>query len=908
MNEQLLKKFSRSNLHNITQQELIDLDSNVRAQLLFRLTNEIHSTVGEVQVSEIWEITDKFAVKILLHCLINLDETSKEFVPFGKSPASIYSNLRSLWFTIRFSGEESKYDYYLIISNIIEDFIVKNILPSVLKERTSDSFFMTKFILAFKKIQHVCSWIHNLFHKIEEYVMKDFLAPSFTSLAMYFFSEKLVKPCEERLALSIHNEISRERNGGVVNAEEISDCINILQLMGSCKDVKFFKNAPNLKNFTRNESYNAYNTYYRAEIQRRNNLIPNNQLNNTNLILQFPESYCTNFRDFNKLPHDLSFYVAGFEKKFLEVSKEYFSSISIGIESSSVEDYILKAQKIEKEEIARAIKYLHSTTRPKLEIVCMNQLFLVNREKIMLNASHTLKEFYRSDSKGLPDTSKCNHLKRLFHTIIQCTKCNPDDSTFDLLTEFSELFSEEVKLKIEELFVKKIENAPTLQEIKEKKEKKQAAYPKFTSDISFIHDIIHIYQRTVFLVETFFDKNPLCCKRSLDSFVKYLNNPIIYEDKKINCHFQDFIVDYGDKILQNKLLKDVEDSEKALCIYCYAFFSMIIEKDRFIDAWGNSMASRIINGNLKNYVLEDLFIQTSIFDKSSDQSMWQKCTSMLNHFQESPALNEEFQKSLESSNDSLPIQFSSLTQNFVDWTKHISIDANKIILPDISLDLLPSVLRECNIKYNEWYLDKFNGGRNLKWVYEYGGVEMEIRISKKKYLFNFPSTLQAIIAMIFSESSGPIKFDDIKQRTNINDDILKRALDSLCKPIKKNKDSTFLIQHKQTNSYSFNNNFESKFTMNPIFKFPKEEKENNVGTSNQLQEQRKLLIDCAIVRIMKARREFEHKQLMLETISQVKNHFNPDIKLIKTRIENLIERDYLKKTISQGNFSYTYLP
>lgn len=903
--EQLLERFSRHNLPNISQEELIALDSNIRGKILEKLTKEIHFSAGEVDISEIWMLTDKFAVQILLHCLANLDETSTGFSPFGRNSTTVYSSLRSLWFTIRFGSEENKYDYYLKISDIIETFIQVNILPSVLHQSASDSFFMTKFILAFKKIKHLCNWIHELFFKIEEYVMKDFYCPSFTSLSMFYFSEKLVKPCEQRLALSVHSEISRERSGGVVNAEEISDCINILQLMGSTKDVKVFK-SNGCKNFTRNESSDAYIAYYRVEIQNRRTLIPNNQLTNTKLISEFPASYCGKFSDFNKLPHDLSFYVAGFETKFLIVSKEYFSTISARIESTSVEDYILQVQKIEKDEISRATKYLHLSTRPKLLITCMEQLYLVNKEKIMLNASHALKEFFRSDTTNLPDDSKCDHLKRLFHIIIQCTICNPEDSTFDLLTEFAELFSSEIKIKLEEFFVQKIESAPTLKEIQERKDNKIAPYPKFNSDVKFVQDIIFIYQRALFLVETFFDGNALCGKKSFDSFVVYVNKYFSCPEKKIECNFLDFIIDYGDKILQDKLTKEVLDSEKALCTYCYEFFHMIIQKDVFIDAWGYALANRIIQGNIKNNDLEDKFIQTAIFH--TDKVMWKNCVSMLNHVHESPQLNEEFQMSLTANNQSLPINsFSSLNQMLADWKRHISTD-NSSIEHVIPTDLLPPVLRECKVKFEEWYLEKFNG-KKIDWIYEYGDVEMEIR-TDKKYKFVFPSTIQAVIAMVFSETSSPIHLDDIKKKTSINNsDYLKKVLGSLTKQLRNNSESCFLIKVKDIkDTYSFNTNFKSKYTENKFVRVPKEEnKDKDVLSNNQIQEDRKIKIECAIVRIMKSRKTLDHKNLMMEVISQVNMNFKPDPMQIKQRIESLIERDFLEKTGAQGNFGYKYL-
>ena len=57
---------------------------------------------------------------------------------------------------------------------------------------------------------------------------------------------------------------------------------------------------------------------------------------------------------------------------------------------------------------------------------------------------------------------------------------------------------------------------------------------------------------------------------------------------------------------------------------------------------------------------------------------------------------------------------------------------------------------------------------------------------------------------------------------------------------------------------------------------------------------RSIAVEAAIVRVMKARKELEHTELMQE-VMQVLQGFKPAPKLIKARIENLLERDYLER-------------
>jgi cullin 3 len=64
---------------------------------------------------------------------------------------------------------------------------------------------------------------------------------------------------------------------------------------------------------------------------------------------------------------------------------------------------------------------------------------------------------------------------------------------------------------------------------------------------------------------------------------------------------------------------------------------------------------------------------------------------------------------------------------------------------------------------------------------------------------------------------------------------------------------------------------------------------------SSVEEERRLILDAAIVRIMKARKTLSHNPLLEEVTRQVSNRFNPQPAAVKSRIESLIEREYLKR-------------
>lgn len=59
--------------------------------------------------------------------------------------------------------------------------------------------------------------------------------------------------------------------------------------------------------------------------------------------------------------------------------------------------------------------------------------------------------------------------------------------------------------------------------------------------------------------------------------------------------------------------------------------------------------------------------------------------------------------------------------------------------------------------------------------------------------------------------------------------------------------------------------------------------------------------------LTRQRKTCTHENLLLETVTQVSSRFKPDVPMIKTRINSLMEREYIERIEDSSPSAYRYL-
>lgn len=72
--------------------------------------------------------------------------------------------------------------------------------------------------------------------------------------------------------------------------------------------------------------------------------------------------------------------------------------------------------------------------------------------------------------------------------------------------------------------------------------------------------------------------------------------------------------------------------------------------------------------------------------------------------------------------------------------------------------------------------------------------------------------------------------------------------------------------------------------------------------TSKVEDDRKHLIEAVLVKIMKTRKRLHNNSLVAEATKILYTKFQPDPQIIKTRIESLIERDYMERDQEDRKF------
>ena len=207
-------------------------------------------------------------------------------------------------------------------------------------------------------------------------------------------------------------------------------------------------------------------------------------------------------------------------------------------------------------------------------------------------------------------------------------------------------------------------------------------------------------------------------------------------------------------------------------------------------------------------------------------------------------------------------------------------------------------MQRCCDAFCEFYLAA-HGGRRLQWQPGMGTADLKAGPFDGGRRHELAvSTYQAVVLMLFNDAES-LTCAEIAEATGIPMPDLRRCLQSLACVRGRNvlRKAPAGRDVADGDAFSFNPSFSSK-----LFKVrvgtvsaAREGEAERVETHHRVEEDRKPVIEAAVVRVMKVRRSLDHNTLVAEVSRQLSSRFLPNPAVVKQRIESLIEREFLER-------------
>ncbi|MDI1485364.1 MAG: ubiquitin ligase (cullin) of SCF [Ramalina farinacea] len=543
----------------------------------------------------------------------------------------------------------------------------------------------------------------------------------------------------------------------------------------------------------------------------------------------------------------LDVYRFNFEKPFLDATTKYYEEESKQfVAQNPVVEYMKKAEARLQEEKDRVGLYLHQDIMNPLMKTCLG--VLVTDHSTLL----------RDEFQVLLDTDRQEDLARMYKLLSRIIDgLEPLRTKFEAHVRKSGLAAVE-KVAIEGENMEPKTYVDTLLEVHSQYQ--QLVDNAFNGESEFVRSLDNACKE-------FVNRNKVCVTGSTRS--------------------PELLAKYTDTLLK-KSGKSAEEADlEASLIQIMTVFKYIEDKDVFQKFYSRMLAKRLVHSSSAS---EDA--ETSMIGKLKEACGYEYTNKLQRMFQD--------------------IQISAdLNSNFKEWVSKAldeedmkkTVDSNYHILGTGFWPLTapatnfypPADIVKTYDRFQSFYFDKHNG-RKLTWLWQLCKGEIKanyIKNSKIPYTF-MVSTYQMAILLLFNDSDT-VTYEDMQKATALSNEYLDPSLGVFVKA-KVLLPSPENGKPEPGTSYSLNFNFKNKkIKVNLNISVKSEAKQEVEDTHKTIEEDRKLLMQSAIVRIMKSRKKMKHVVLVQETISQIKSRFTPKIPDIKKSIDQLIEKEYLER-------------
>lgn len=545
-------------------------------------------------------------------------------------------------------------------------------------------------------------------------------------------------------------------------------------------------------------------------------------------------------------------YATDFEEDLLQDTRRFYEvEAAQKIQDLNTNDYLEYADRRLREEDERVTQYLSSNTQTRLQQIVEHELLSTYTQRIL--------------ETGLAPMLLNNNIADLANLHRLLLRVDPE------LKEFNAALTGQIVLAGDHI------NANIITEQSTSTIEKVNAT---ALALRWVQDVLDLRSKYDDLLEQALQNSQDLRNVMTKAFAQFINrNPRSAEFVSL------FIDDHLKKGLKGKTEQEVGIVlEKTVSLFRY-----INDKDVFERYYKNHLAKRLLTGRSVSDDAEKGMIAKLKVEVGS--TFTSKMEGMFKDIKISTDILREFNKFENNQGHASSIDMSTnvLTSTF--WPLGTTDTA-------AATCRYPREIEQRLEAFRKFYLNR-HSGRQLTWLPTHGTADMRLNIGKKRYELNV-STYAMVILLQFQEvgKRESLSFPELLSRTSIPVAELSRNLQSLaCAKYKILTKEPKSRDVKPSDNFYFNSDFTSpqiKIKIATIANKVETESERK-DTYQRIEESRRHQTEACIVRTMKARKEMNYNNLVAEVTCQMMSKFNPDPSMIKSRIEALIERDYLER-------------
>eukprot|EP00005_Dracoamoeba_jomungandri_P001963 CAMPEP_0174261182 /NCGR_PEP_ID=MMETSP0439-20130205/11275_1 /TAXON_ID=0 /ORGANISM="Stereomyxa ramosa, Strain Chinc5" /LENGTH=759 /DNA_ID=CAMNT_0015345615 /DNA_START=55 /DNA_END=2334 /DNA_ORIENTATION=+ len=551
----------------------------------------------------------------------------------------------------------------------------------------------------------------------------------------------------------------------------------------------------------------------------------------------------------------LEIYQSHFEEEFLIATEVYYTAESTQfIATNSVAEYMKKVETRLTEEQRRVQQYLNPATEVELIQKC---------DRVLIN-KHI--DVLRQDFQNMLDDDKIGDLTRMYKLLHRVSR-----GLDPLKTIFEKHVTRIGKTKLQ-----------------------QVARTAIKEPTQYVETILSVYKKyNKMVVDSFRSDSGFVA--SLDKACRcFINDNAICKMARSASKSPELLARFTDGLLKKSPKNPEADEMDALLTDVMTVFKYIEDKDVFQTFYSKNLAKRLIHGSSASEDLEGTMIGK--LKSACGYEYTSKLQRMFQDMSVSRDLLERFRDYMEASGDK-SLDFGVLVLATGSWP----------LQPPSTNFTIPKALQSCEQAFVKFYSDQ-HSGRKLNWLHQLSKGEIKCLYSKKYLLVC--STYQMGILLQF-DTNESMSTNDLRIATQLTDNALQTTLLTLLKtrvlktkaPLAKSEEPTI----DNDTVFLLNQQFRCKRQkVNINIPMQRTREKENRETHKAVEEDRKLQIQAAIVRIMKMRKRLQHGGLMSEVIAQLQTRFKPRVPVIKKCIDILIEKEYLERVEGQKDM-YSYV-